>query len=119
MEPIWSRIEADLVRFGVDLESIWGLGMSGILKGQQQPRAAAAAAAAASSQRLVRASQDSILPPLGFLGLPGASWGFQGVPRGVLWVPKGSWGFLGGFLQVFERFYIRKHTQNPPKFYPN
>ena len=44
---------------------------------------------------------------------------FLGVPRGVLWVPKGSWGFLGGFLQVFRRFYIRKHSQHLPTFYKN
>ena len=38
--------------------------------------------------------------------------GFPGVPG---WVPGGSWGFL----KVSRRFYIRKHSQNLPKFDPN
>ena len=48
----------------------------------------------------------------------GSPRGFLGVPGGSLGVPEGSWGFLGGFLPVFRRFYIRKHTQNPPKTDP-
>ena len=40
----------------------------------------------------MRASQDSILPPLPG-GAPSASWRFMG---GL----GGSWGFLGGFLEM-------------------
>ena len=39
-------------------------------------------------------------------------WDARGVPGGS-WV--GSWGFL----KVSRRFYIRKHSQNLPKFDPN